>query len=98
MGSSVDCYECENKPPALDPDLQTLFECFCLCSGQLRSSFGSVYGLDYNVVIHVAKDFGIETNKTFYKLLKTFEDTLIVELNKNAERSISENSGQGSRG
>lgn len=73
--------------PQLEQALYKLVECFLLCESQLIVGYSTIYGLDYNVVIKVAKDLNIETNETFYKLLRSYENVLIRERNEDIKRA-----------
>ena len=75
--------------PALRAD-ERLFDCFTLCDTQLRAGFGGAYALDWNVVTEVARAMGIETDRTFYVLLKAFEETMIPLTHKKAAKPESQ--------
>lgn len=78
----LDCETCSNRMPEVSYELQALLNCFTLCEYQLKVGFGGPYALDYATIIRVADDIGLQTNSTFYRLLKVFEEVLIKELNK----------------
>ena len=69
--------------PALRAD-ERLFDCFTLCDTQLRAGFGGAYALDWNAVRGAAIDMGIARDRTFYVLLKAFEETMIPLTRKKA--------------
>ena len=67
------------------PENTELFHCFCLCDSQLRAGMGGAYAMDWNVVIRVAEDRGVETDDRFYFQLRNFEHALIEEIGKKGE-------------
>jgi hypothetical protein len=72
--------------PEILPENNLLWECFTLCSSQLRISGGGAYAMDWNVVIQVAGVMGLETGPRFCRLLGNFETTLIKCLSENIKR------------
>ena len=83
--------ECKNTLPPISVELNKVITCFTLCESQLRFVGDSGYcnGLDYSPIIQVARDLGIKTNETFYKLLKVFENVLVNERNDRIKRYAS---------
>lgn len=84
----LDCEVCSNRMPDVSYELQALLHCFTLCEYQLKMGFSGAYALDYATIIRVADDLGIQTNNTFYQLLKAFESVLIKELNKDNKSKV----------
>lgn len=68
--------------PEVPFKLQALLDCLVVCEYQLRVTSGGAFALDYASVARVADDFGIKTNTTFYRIIKSFESVLIKEFNK----------------
>lgn len=91
----LDCDSCENKQPELPIELMDIFNCLSVCSSQLRVGFGGAYALDYVVVIRAASDFGIKTNRAFYRILQGYESVLIKELSKQSEEDSKTNKNKG---
>ena len=78
----LDSEDCSNRPPEISYELNILLDCFIICDTQLKAGMGGAYALDFSIITKVAETFGIETDKTFYKLLKAFEGTLLKNVNK----------------
>ena len=52
-----------------------------MCSTQLIVGFSGVVGMNWGVVIKVAKAYGIEIDKKFFSKLKDFETVFLEEVN-----------------
>lgn len=87
----LDCDSCENKQPELPIELMGIFNCLSVCSSQLRVGFGGAYALDYGVIIQAASDFGIKTDRLFYRIMQGYESVLIKELSNQSEEDSKKN-------
>lgn len=68
--------------PEIHPDNEVYLECFTLCDSQLRVGVGGMFGLDWNAVIRVAETMNISVDEKFFRLLKIFENEMVISLNK----------------
>lgn len=58
-----------------------------LCSNQWRAGFSGATGLDFGVVIEVARALRLEVNQIFFEKLKVFETAVLNEMKpKQAEK------------
>lgn len=67
--------------PELYEENQKLFECFTLCDSQLRAGGMGIIGLDWNVVIQVARTMKIQIDDDFFRKLKGFEQIIMERIN-----------------
>ncbi|KWT81141.1 hypothetical protein ASN18_2647 [Candidatus Magnetominusculus xianensis] len=58
-----------------------MFRVFTLCDTQLRTTFGGVAGMDWNVVMETARALRVELSEMFFRLLRAFEHVLVERLN-----------------
>lgn len=65
------------------PENEEILYIFALCDSQIRvSNEGFIFGLDWVAVVRAAEAHGIEINPLFYRLLRTFEATMVEERNQ----------------
>lgn len=79
------CETCKNRPPDRMPGIEPLYQCIILCDSQVRAGFGGIYGLDWNVVIAVAKSMDIRIDDLFFARLKACEAVIVTEANQGAK-------------
>jgi hypothetical protein len=72
--------------PEIVDENRKIWQLLELASSQWRVGFGEIYGLDYGVIIEMAKAMNIEINTLFFEKLKAFEDIVLQELKKRAKK------------
>lgn len=56
---------------------EEVFNLLTLCSTQWRAGFSGAYGLDYNVVIELARALEVEIDQTFLEKVRAFEHEVL---------------------
>ena len=78
----VQCDECEARPEEILEENSDIWHLLSLCSSQWRVGMGGAYGLDYGVVMEVAKAMWFDTDEIFFEKLRAYEAAVLDEMNK----------------
>lgn len=72
------------------PGNEEIWQLLVLAQTQWRATFGEFYGLDFGVLIRMAKELGISTGQIFFEKLSIYEKEVLKILRSKKEEICNE--------